>query len=90
MAPIAFGGTVLQSALVDLQLPLLGDVHLVTSVLFDVGVYVLVVGLVLDVLRSLGSGIDRHIVHGDPDGPSSTDVLTTDQAAGSTVAGRSR
>ena len=51
----------LQSALVDLHLPVLGDVHLVTSVFFDVGVYLVVVGLVLDLLRSLGSGIDRHI-----------------------------
>ena len=38
------------------------SVHLVTSVFFDVGVYVLVVGLVLDLLRSLGSEIDRHIL----------------------------
>jgi multicomponent Na+:H+ antiporter subunit A len=62
LAPLAFGGTVLQSALVDLHLPLLGDVHLVTSVFFDVGVYFVVVGLLLDLLRSLGSGIDRHIL----------------------------
>jgi multicomponent Na+:H+ antiporter subunit A len=62
LAPLAFGGAVLQSALVDLRLPLLGDVHLVTSVFFDIGVYLVVVGLLLDLLRSLGSGIDRHIV----------------------------
>jgi multicomponent Na+:H+ antiporter subunit A len=62
LAPLAFGGAVLQSAVVDLHAPLLGDVHLVTSVFFDLGVYVLVVGLVLDLLRSLGSGIDRHIL----------------------------
>jgi multicomponent Na+:H+ antiporter subunit A len=62
LAPLAFGGAVLQSALVDLHLPLLGDVHLVTSLFFDVGVYLVVVGLLLDLLRSLGSGIDRHIV----------------------------
>jgi multicomponent Na+:H+ antiporter subunit A len=42
--------------------PLLGDVHLVTSLFFDVGVYLVVVGLLLDLLRSLGSGIDRHIL----------------------------
>jgi multicomponent Na+:H+ antiporter subunit A len=67
LAPLAFGGAVLQSALVDLTLPVLGEVHLVTSVFFDVGVYVLVVGLVLDLLRSLGSGIDRHIVREEAD-----------------------
>jgi multicomponent Na+:H+ antiporter subunit A len=62
LAPLAFGGTVLQSALLDLHLPLLGEFHLVTSVFFDVGVYLVVVGLLLDLLRSLGSGIDRHIL----------------------------
>jgi multicomponent Na+:H+ antiporter subunit A len=62
LAPLAFGGAVLQSALVDLPLPLLGDVHLVTSLFFDVGVYLVVVGLLLDLLRSLGSGVDRHIL----------------------------
>jgi multicomponent Na+:H+ antiporter subunit A len=66
LAPLAFGGAVLQSAVVDLHLPLLGSVHLVTSVFFDVGVYVLVVGLVLDLLRSLGSAIDRHILDEQP------------------------
>jgi multicomponent Na+:H+ antiporter subunit A len=67
LAPLAFGGAVLQSAVVDLALPVLGEVHLVTSVFFDVGVYVLVVGLVLDLLRSLGSAIDRHIVRDEPE-----------------------
>ncbi|MFG1812226.1 Na+/H+ antiporter subunit A [Kribbella sp. NPDC049174] len=62
LAPLAFGGAVLQSAVVDLHLPLLGDVHLVTSVFFDVGVYLVVAGLMLDLLRSLGSGIDRQIL----------------------------
>jgi multicomponent Na+:H+ antiporter subunit A len=62
LAPMALGGTVLQSAVVDLHLPLLGNVHLVTSLFFDLGVYLVVVGLMLDVLRSLGAGVDRHIV----------------------------
>jgi multicomponent Na+:H+ antiporter subunit A len=46
----------------------------VTSRFFGVGVYVLVVGLVLDLLRSLGSGIDRHILHGDPTDAAQADV----------------
>ena len=71
LAPLAFGGAVLQSAVVDLHLPLLGDVHLVTSVFFDIGVYLVVVGLVLDLLRSLGSGIDRHILREERERPRS-------------------
>jgi multicomponent Na+:H+ antiporter subunit A len=63
LAPLAFGGAVLQSAQLDLALPLLGDVHLVTSSVFDIGVYLVVVGLVLDLLRTLGSRIDRQILH---------------------------
>ena len=56
-----FGGTVLQSAVVDLYLPAIGDFYLVTSIFFDVGVYLIVVGLVLDILRSLGAEVDRQI-----------------------------
>ncbi|MEE6309091.1 Na+/H+ antiporter subunit A [Plantactinospora veratri] len=57
---MVLGGQVLQSAVLDCHLPLLGHVHLVTSTLFDIGVYLIVVGLVLDVLRSLGAEVDRH------------------------------
>jgi multicomponent Na+:H+ antiporter subunit A len=62
LAPLLFGGAVLQSAIFDLHLPLLGDVHAVTSLAFDAGVYLVVVGLMLDLLRSFGSGIDRQIL----------------------------
>ncbi|GAB3083419.1 Na+/H+ antiporter subunit A [Micromonospora schwarzwaldensis] len=54
-------GEVLQSVKVDLWLPLLGHLYLVTSLFFDIGVYLVVVGLVLDILRSLGAEVDRHI-----------------------------
>ena len=62
LAPIAFGGVVLQSATIDLVVPLLGELHVVTSTFFDVGVYLVVVGLLLDLLRALGSRIDRQIL----------------------------
>jgi multicomponent Na+:H+ antiporter subunit A len=57
---MVLGGQVLQSAILDFELPLVGHVHLVTSTLFDIGVYLIVVGLVLDVLRSIGAEVDRH------------------------------
>ncbi len=60
LAPVAFGGSVLQSAVFDLTLPIWGEVKLVTALFFDIGVYLVVVGLALDVVRSLGSGIDKH------------------------------
>ncbi|TDB75256.1 Na+/H+ antiporter subunit A [Micromonospora sp. KC723] len=54
-------GVLLDSAKVALPLPELGDPYLVTSLFFDVGVYLIVVGLLLDILRSLGAEVDRHI-----------------------------
>ena len=59
LLPTLLGGGVLQSAIVDIDVPVLGTLHLVTSVFFDVGVYLVVIGLALDVLRSLGGGIDK-------------------------------
>jgi multicomponent Na+:H+ antiporter subunit A len=59
--PLLVGGQILQSAIITLWLPVFGDVKFVTSTLFDVGVYLIVVGLVIDVLRSLGSHIDEQL-----------------------------
>ncbi|RBY96180.1 Na+/H+ antiporter subunit A [Blastococcus sp. TF02-8] len=60
------GAEVLQTAILETTLPVLGDVKLVTSLFFDMGVYLIVVGLVLDVLRSLGAEVDRQEDDDDP------------------------
>jgi multicomponent Na+:H+ antiporter subunit A len=60
LAPLLLGGQVFQSAVIKLYLPVFGDVKFVTSTIFDIGVYMIVVGLVLDVLRSLGAELDEH------------------------------
>lgn len=73
VAPVFVGGTVFQSFDVHLTIPgwetlampwgvwkLLGDIHLVSSTAFDLGVYLVVVGMMLDLGRSLGAGIDNH------------------------------
>lgn len=57
--PLFFGQAALASAWIDLDLGPLGTLPLVTSTLFDIGVYLVVFGLVLDVLRSLGAEIDK-------------------------------
>jgi multicomponent Na+:H+ antiporter subunit A len=59
IAAMLAGGQVLQSALIDLHLPVLGHIHFATSAVFDIGVYLIVVGLVLEILRSLGAELDR-------------------------------
>ena len=51
----------LSSAVFEFTLPLIGHVKLVTALFFDLGVYLIVVGLVLDVLRSLGARLDAEI-----------------------------
>lgn len=63
---LALGAEVLQTAILETTLPVLGDVKLVTSLFFDMGVYLIVVGLVLDILRSLGAELDREADEDDP------------------------
>ena len=52
--PLLFGGEVLEGALVEGDLPLLGHIKLTTALAFDVGVYLVVLGLVLMVFESFG------------------------------------
>jgi multicomponent Na+:H+ antiporter subunit A len=59
LAGLLLGGEVLESVILQWTVPVLGDVKLVTSLFFDVGVYLIVVGLILDILRSLGAELDR-------------------------------
>ncbi|MFD5874964.1 Na+/H+ antiporter subunit A [Streptomyces sp. NPDC060322] len=54
-------GTVLHAWTYYGHLPVFGDYHLSSSVLFDFGVYLLVLGVVLDIVRALGAKIDRQI-----------------------------
>lgn len=53
------GGDFLESAYVEAALPVLGDVKVVSALAFDVGVYLVVVGLVLGLLRTLGAEAER-------------------------------
>ena len=59
VVPLLFGAAPLTSWFWEAELPVLGHVEFVTSTLFDIGVYLVVIGLVLDVLRSLGGEVDR-------------------------------
>ncbi len=59
LVPLFFGADALTSAIVEGDVWLLGHLEFVTSTLFDIGVYLVVVGLALDVLRSLGAEVDR-------------------------------
>ncbi|MFJ4295335.1 Na+/H+ antiporter subunit A [Curtobacterium sp. NPDC089689] len=59
LVPLFFGREALYSEFVEATVPVLGHIEFVTATFFDIGVYLVVVGLVLDVLRSLGAEVDR-------------------------------
>jgi multicomponent Na+:H+ antiporter subunit A len=59
VVPLLFGAAPLTRWFFELDVPGIGHIEFVTSTIFDVGVYLVVVGLVLDVLRSLGAEVDR-------------------------------
>ena len=67
--PLFFGLAPLTSTFWEWEIPGIGHVEFVTSTIFDIGVYLVVIGLVLDVLRSLGAEIDEHFEEG-PGAPS--------------------
>ncbi len=55
-----WGETVFDSVYLEGDLPLLGHLSFGTSTFFDIGVYLIVIGLMLDILRSLGAEVDLH------------------------------
>jgi multicomponent Na+:H+ antiporter subunit A len=59
LVPLFFGGEVFQAYDVEVMLPFFGYVHFASAMIFDIGVYLVVIGLIIDVLRSLGSEVDR-------------------------------
>jgi len=59
LVPLFFGADALTSTWFTIDLGVLGQIDFVTSTIFDIGVYLVVIGLVLDVLRSLGAQVDR-------------------------------
>lgn len=65
--PLVFGDALLESAIWKWDWPIFGEVKIVSSAFFDLGVYVLVVGVVLLALVSLAA---------DPEKSSSKDQST--------------
>ncbi|WP_135452267.1 Na+/H+ antiporter subunit A [Mycobacterium sp. DL99] len=61
VASILLGAPALSSAVLQFDVPVLGSVKMVTALFFDLGVYLIVVGLVLDILRSLGARVDAEM-----------------------------
>ncbi|MFB2585210.1 Na+/H+ antiporter subunit A [Herbiconiux liukaitaii] len=89
------GAEVLTSAYFSTELPLVGYVSFGTSTIFDVGVYLVVIGVVLDILRALGGEVDRQLAEDDVDAKPDDHSVVAEEAdtrgrvAGSDTSGRS-
>ncbi|WP_299053882.1 Na+/H+ antiporter subunit A [uncultured Nocardioides sp.] len=81
LGPLLLGGEVQRTYDTYLTVPLLGELHLVSSVVFDVGVYLVVIGLVLDLLRTFGSRLDRHILREERGGDTDSERENRDRRA---------
>lgn len=57
IVPTWFGLPVLASAVWTVEAPLFGTLEVASSLAFDTGVFLLIVGVVLNLLRTLGEGI---------------------------------
>ena len=62
---LLFGDAAMDMLATDVSVPLVGHLHLSTGLLFDLGVYVSVIGMVQDLLRALGAELDRQIDAGE-------------------------
>lgn len=54
VVPMAFGGAILESTKVQWDAPLLGTIKTTSALIFDMGVYLVVVGLVLMMFEAFG------------------------------------
>ena len=59
--PLAFGDDVLESAVFEGDVPVLGHVKATSALAFDIGVYLVVVGLVLMVFESFGDEPEEQV-----------------------------
>jgi multicomponent Na+:H+ antiporter subunit B len=60
-APVVFGDAILENAKLEVDLALLGELGVSSALAFDLGVYLVVLGLVLMVFEAFG-GDDRDAV----------------------------
>ncbi|WJY98327.1 Na+/H+ antiporter subunit A [Corynebacterium fournieri] len=59
VAPMFVGAPPLTSSYAEFNVPLIGEVTVPSALVFDAGVYIIVVGLIMSVLTSMGAFLDR-------------------------------
>ncbi|MCP1388218.1 Na+/H+ antiporter subunit A [Corynebacterium sp. TA-R-1] len=57
--PMFFGYPPLMSDYVSLELPLIGEFDVPSALVFDAGVYIIVIGLIMHILPTMGAYLDR-------------------------------
>lgn len=57
--PLLYGNAVLQSVPIDIGMGPIGILHFTSAMILDFGVYILVIGLIIDLISALGAEIDR-------------------------------
>ena len=60
LAPLFFGDSLLESHIWKWKIPVFGELKIVSSTFFDLGVYILVIGVVLSILVALGIDQDEN------------------------------
>lgn len=68
IAPLFTGGALLESAVWSGDLPVMGEFKVVSAAIFDTGVYLIVIGVILTILVALGGADARDDGAGDSDG----------------------
>ena len=66
IASMVFGASFLTSAHGHVRIPLIGDIELASAMIFDIGVYLVVVGCVLAILTEFGNLSNREASLTDP------------------------
>jgi len=79
LAPILVGDTLLESHIWKADIPVFGDIKIVSSTFFDIGVYLLVIGVVLSILVALGVNQDDDDIDNFDNGENHVDTHETEQ-----------
>jgi multicomponent Na+:H+ antiporter subunit A len=80
--PLLFGGAVLEHATLKLHPPLLGEVKVTSALPFDIGVYLVVIGLALMIFEAFGEDLDAELEMVEPPTTPPTSVRGEYQALG--------
>jgi multisubunit Na+/H+ antiporter MnhB subunit len=79
IVPMVLGGSVLEHGDVEWTVPVIGVLKTTSALPFDIGVYLVVVGLILMMFEAFGDDVADDEVHG---GPAIGDALAADSIEG--------